>query len=164
MPLPKILVSACLLGENVRYDGRNNRLDNTFLQHLVDEGLVVSVCPEVIGGLPTPRPYAEIVQRFPIQIIATDKRDVTDEYVTGAELTLELAQKHGCVAALMKAGSPSCGNHSIQGGSFSGKTVAGAGVAAQELIHKGIPVFNEEQIERLESLLAQSSSDLNISA
>lgn len=160
----KILVSACLLGEAVRYDGRNNLVNHPVLQTLIDSDRVVSACPEVLGGLPTPRPYAEIVQRFPIKIIATDQSDVTDEFLTGAELTLELAQKRGCIAALMKSGSPSCGNHSVQGRSFSGKLSSGAGIAAQELIHKGIPVFNETQIEELEAYLMQSDVDQAITA
>jgi len=153
MSATKILVSACLLGEAVRYDGRDNQIFHPFLQTLIDANALVPACPEVLGGLSTPRPYAEIAQRFPIQIIATDQTDVTDEFVTGAEITLELAQKHGCVAALMKAGSPSCGN---QAGS--------TGVAAEELLRHGLPVFNEEQIGELESFLLQSTADLAITA
>jgi uncharacterized protein YbbK (DUF523 family) len=149
----KVLVSACLLGEAVRYDGRDNQISHPFLRDLLDKDAIVPACPETLGGLPTPRPYAEIVQRFPIQIIASDQTDVTDEFVTGAEITLELAQKHGCVAALMKAGSPSCGNK-------AGST----GVAAEELLRHGLPVFNEDQIDELESFLLQSTADLAITA
>lgn len=153
MPASKVLVSACLLGDAVRYDGRDNQISHPFVQKLSDDNAIVPACPEVLGGLPTPRPYAQIVQRFPIQIIASDQTDVTDEFVTGAELTLELAQKHGCVAALMKAGSPSCGNR-------AGST----GVAAEEFLRHGLPVFNEDQIDELESFLLQSTADLAITA
>lgn len=163
MSTSKVLVSACLLGEPVRYDGRDNLFDHPFLTDLIDADRVVSACPEMLGGLPSPRPYAQITQRFPIQVIASDSTDVTDEFMTGAELTVELAQKMGCVAALMKSGSPSCGNHSVEGRSFSGKVTTGAGVAAQELVHKGIPVFNEQQIDQLEAYLMQSEADLAVS-
>lgn len=164
MSSTKILVSACLLGEPVRYDGRDNKIHHSVLSQLVRSGRVVSVCPEVAGGLPTPRPFARIESRFPLQIIATDQRDVTDEFLLGAEIAVELAHKHGCVAALMKSGSPSCGNNAVMGGSFSGKSVAGAGVAAQELIQKGIPVFNETQLHELEAFLDQVEVDFAITA
>lgn len=160
----KILVSACLIGEKVRHDGRHNQIQHPFLQQLLDEDRVVSACPEVLGGLGTPRAYAKIVQRFPLEIITTDQEDVTDQFLIGAETTLEIAQKRGCVAALMKSGSPSCGNSAVPGGSFSGLSVGGAGVAAQELVHKGIPVFNENQISELESFLAQIEVDFAITA
>lgn len=164
MSSTKILVSACLLGEPVRYDGRDNQIHHGVLDSLIKSGRVVSVCPEVAGGLPTPRPFARIENRFPLKIIATDQSDVTDEFLIGAELAVELAEKQGCVAALMKAGSPSCGNNSVIGGSFSGKPVAGAGVTAQELIRKGIPVFNETQLHELETFLDQVEVDLAITA
>jgi len=164
MSSTKILVSACLLGESVRYDGRDNRIHNPIINELQQAKRLISVCPEVAGGLSTPRPFARIESRFPLQIIASDQTDVTDEFLLGAELAVELAQKHGCVAALMKAGSPSCGNNSVMGGSFSGKSVAGAGVTAQELIQKGIPVFNETQLPELEAFLDQIEVDLAITA
>jgi len=160
----KVLVSACLIGEKVRHDGRDNLIKHPFLHQLLESNRVVSACPEVLGGLQTPRAHARIVKRFPLEIITTDQEDVTDQFLMGAESTLELAQQRGCVVALMKAGSPSCGNSAVPGGSFSGLSVGGAGVAAQELIHKGIPVFNEHQINELEAFLAQIEVDSAITA
>lgn len=162
MTTNKVLVSACLLGEPVRYDGRDNRFDHPLLNKLRREKRLVSICPEVAGGLSTPRPYASIENRFPIHIITSDREDVTAEFLAGAEAAAELAKQQGCVAALMKANSPSCGNNQVLGGSFSGKLVPGAGVAAQELIHAGIPVFNEEQLPELEALLNRLDAELHL--
>lgn len=164
MHRPKILVSACLLGEKVRHDGRDNFFNHPFITKLQAENRLISVCPEVAGGLDTPRPPAHIERRHPLQIITTDQQDVTEEFIYGAETSVELAQDNQCVAALMKSGSPACGNNSVLGGSWSGKPTQGAGVAAQELIHKGIPVFNEEQIDQLVNLLAQHEADILESA
>lgn len=160
----KIFVSACLLGEPVRHDGRDNLIQNAFVAELRASGRLVSLCPEMAGGLTAPRPFAHIKQRFPLHIITTDNQDVTEEFLAGADAALELAKKQGCVAALMKAGSPSCGNNAVMGGSFSGILTEGAGVVAQELIHKGIPVFNEHQIDALEAYLAHSEAEIAISA
>ncbi len=145
----KILVSACLLGAKVRYDGRDNLLDHPILKRWHDEGRIVSVCPETLGGLPTPRPPAEIQTRFPILVTTKDEDDVTPEFLSGAEQALELARRYNCSCALMKSRSPSCGNREIYDGSFSGKLVANAGVAAGELLQNGIPVFNEHQLDEL---------------
>lgn len=154
----KILVSACLLGESVRYDGRDNRINSSFLDDLRAENRVVAACPEVLGGLSVPRSPATIEKRFPIEIIDLDRIDVTPEFVIGAETTLDIAKKHGVIAALMKAKSPSCGNEDIPSHSFSGRENSGAGLAAQELMKAGIPVFNENQITQLELFLNQYDS------
>lgn len=111
--MDKVLVSACLLGAQVRYDGRDNLLDHPVIKRWQQQGRLVAACPETLGGLPTPRPPAEVQTRFPILITTDADEDVTPQFLSGAEQTLELAHKHGCCCALMKARSPSCGNQEI---------------------------------------------------
>ncbi len=144
-----ILVSACLMGAKVRYDGRDNLLDHPVLMRWKQQGRLVMVCPETLGGLPTPRPPAETQCRFPILITTSDGQDVTPEFLAGAEKTLQIAQQQQVCCALMKSRSPSCGNNQIYDGSFSGNLTYAPGVAADELIRNGIPVFNEHQLEDL---------------
>lgn len=155
--MTKILVSACLLGAKVRYDGRDNLLDHPTLKRWQDQGRLVPACPETLGGLPTPRPPAEVQTRFPILITTDAGDDVTPEFLSGAELTLELARQHGCCCALMKARSPSCGNQEIYDGSFSGRLVSAPGIAADELLRNGLPVFNEHQLDELIRFVEQHS-------
>ncbi|EXJ11075.1 hypothetical protein D791_01861 [Nitrincola nitratireducens] len=114
-------------------------------------------CPETLGGLPTPRPPAETQSRFPI-LITTDKGDdVTPEFLAGAEATLDIAKKHHVCCALMKSKSPSCGNNEIYDGNFSNTLIRSPGVAANELIRNGIPVFNEHQIDELIKFVEEAS-------
>lgn len=155
----KVLISACLLGQNVRYDGRNNLFDHPLINQLKSENRLVTVCPEVSGGLSVPRPYSKINQRIPIEVLTVDGDDVTPQFLLGAELTVEKAKKEGCVVALMKSNSPSCGNRDIEGTTFSGAVKMGAGIAAQELLSFGIPVFNEHEMDSLKALLAQHDDD-----
>ena len=145
----KILISACLLGNKVRYDGRDNLLDHPVLQRWQQEQRIVTVCPEVSGGLPTPRPPAEIQNKFPLHIVTNDGEDVTPEFLAGAEHALSLAKEHNCCCALLKARSPSCGNLEIYDGEFNGTLVPGSGATADELMRHGVPVFNENQLDQL---------------
>jgi uncharacterized protein YbbK (DUF523 family) len=155
--MSKVLISACLLGAKVRYDGRDNLLDHPILKRWQQQGKLVTVCPETLGGLPTPRPPAETQTRFPILITTSTGDDVTPEFLSGAEKTLELAHKHDCCCALMKARSPSCGNQEIYDGSFTGTLTNAPGVAADELIRNGLPVFNEHQLDALIQFVEQHS-------
>lgn len=149
----KILVSRCLLGHRVRYDGgAHGPFD--LLQQWLDEGRVVALCPEVAGGLPTPRPPAEIaggqgaqVLDGRLPVLTIDGADVTAAFVAGAQQALELVQAHGIRLALLKARSPSCGNLENYDGSFSGVRVAGEGVTAALLRRAGVQVFNEQQLD-----------------
>lgn len=145
----KILVSACLMGDSVRYDGGHSLIDHPMIQRWNDEGRLVKICPECSGGLPTPRPPAETQSKFPILITDRTGEDVTPAFLLGAEKTLERAKKEKVCCALMKANSPSCGNTQIYDGSFSGQLTEGSGAAASELLRNGIPVFNEHQLEDL---------------
>ena len=138
-----------MLGERVRYDGQHNLIDHPILKHWHNQGRLIPICPEVAGGLTTPRAPAEIQSKYPI-LITTDKgEDVTPAFLDGAEKALELAQSEHVCCALMKAKSPSCGNQRIHDGSFTGQLVDGAGAAAAELMRNGIPVFNEQQLDEL---------------
>lgn len=151
----KILISACLLGEHVRYDGKHNLIKHPILSRWKDEGRLVKICPECVGGLPIPRSPSETQSKFPIMITSQGGDDVTPEFLKGAEKTLELAQNEHVCCALMKARSPSCGNTQIYDGTFSGQLTEGSGVAASELLRSGIPVFNEHQLDELFQFVEQ---------
>ena len=156
----KILVSACLVGEPTRYDGRTVGFQHPILDRWLQEGRVVSVCPESAGGLGIPRPPAEIVEGDGYTVFAgharvVDRkgRDVTRNFVQGARYVLSLVQAEKIALALLKGNSPSCGNTAIYDGSFTGRKINGSGVAAAVLIQHGIHVFNEKEIEPADRLL-----------
>ena len=139
-----ILVSRCLLGKPCRYDGKSKPVP--VLKRLVEAGhKLIPVCPEVLGGLPTPRPPAEI--QADGRVVNRAGEDVTEEYQLGARLALELAREHGCTLAVLKANSPSCGNNQIYDGTFSKTLISGQGIAAKLLTEAGIRVVNETQLE-----------------
>ena len=140
----KLLVSACLMGMYCRYDGKTSPLPQ--LSRLLEEYSCIPVCPELFGGLPTPRVPAE---RRKDRIINKNGEDVTEAYVRGAAETLRLAKLCNCGAALLKERSPSCGCGAIYDGTFSGRLVQGDGLAAQTLKRYGIPVYGESQLEAL---------------
>lgn len=149
--MSKILISACLLGDKVRYDGTGKLLQHPLIKKWQAEERLQPICPEMTGGLPTPRPPAEIQKH---RIILTDNgKNVTEAFQKGAHRALELCQQNGIKAALLKANSPSCGNQHIYDGSFSGKLVKGAGITAQLLSEHGVVVFNEQQISELATFL-----------
>lgn len=150
----KVLISACLLGEPVRYDGKIWRNRNDILHRWLDEKRVVSICPEVTGGLPVPRPAAEITHGGGIAVLAgragvinTRGIDVTENFLIGARHTLDVARLNGIRVAIMKNGSPSCGSTYTYDGSFSGLRSRGEGVTTALLRKSGILVFNENEFE-----------------
>ncbi|MFR9718865.1 DUF523 domain-containing protein [Aeromonas diversa] len=149
----KILVSACLLGMPVRYDGRSKGLVSDWLSRLGAEGVLLPFCPEVAGGLPTPRPPAE---RRGERVVTEAGLDVTAEFDRGAELALALCQREGIRVALLKEGSPSCGSGRIYSGRFDGISLPGEGKTASLLRRHGIAVFSEDQLGELASLLTVS--------
>ena len=158
--LPKVLVSACLLGQPVRYDGRSSGHPD-LLQRWQGEGRVVPLCPEVAGGLPTPRPPAEIpggqggeVLDGTAVVVTVIGEDVSAAFLAGARQALALARKHGIRVAVLKAGSPSCGNRLTYDGTFSGVKVPGEGVTAALLRREGVLVFSELELEQVEVALA----------
>ena len=161
MTLAKVLVSACLLGRPVRYDGSAKTLEDVLLDRWISEGRVVSVCPEMMAGLLTPRPPAEIangesgaavIQRHG-RIVEADGNDVTDAYLAGARIALECAVRHDCRYALLTDGSPSCGGSFIYDGTFKGRRIDGGGVTAALLRQHGITVFSQIEILSLAAAL-----------
>lgn len=144
-----ILVSACLLGVACRFDGESRPSPSVL--PLLQEHTLIPVCPELLGGLSTPRTPAE---RQGTSVINQRGEDVTAAYAKGAEEVLRLARLYGARAALFKAKSPACGVGAIYDGSFSRRLTEGNGVAAEALLAAGIPVFTEAQIEDLKAILA----------
>jgi len=145
--MPKILISSCLLGNKVRYDGKDNLQSNTRLHDWVKAGNVIAICPEMAGGLPTPRPPAEI-QQDTKRVITIDGEDVTAEYVAGAEKALALVKQHNIRVVILKARSPSCGAKQIYDGTHSGKLIPGQGATAALLSKHGIQLFDETEIDK----------------
>ena len=149
-----ILVSACLLGQPVRYDGTAKQREDRILRRWRVEGRLVSFCPEVAGGLPVPRPPVEISSASnavggragPLVVRTAGGTDVTQFFVRGAEATLAAARRHGVQMAVLKEGSPSCGSHRIYDGTFSGRSVPGSGVTTALLEQHGIRVFSEDNL------------------
>lgn len=139
-----VLVSACLLGARCRYAGDGKRLGG--LDALMRRAQIVPVCPEIYGGLPTPRAPAE---RRGDRVINRDGADVTAEFERGAQEALELAELFGARFALLKERSPSCGSGEIYDGSFGGVRVDGDGVAAALLKAHGVEVYGESRLEEL---------------
>ena len=150
---PPVLVSACLLGQAVRHDGRDKRSDHPVLQAWQAQGRVLPLCPEVAGGLPVPRLPAEIeagaggaaVRAGVARVRNVQGEDVTAAFTHGAEAALALVRQHGVRVAVLKAGSPSCGSAWSYDGSFSGVRVALPGVTAAALQAAGVRVFSEAE-------------------
>ena len=140
----KLLISSCLIGENVKYNGRNNLIDLTKLQRKYE---LIPFCPEVAGGLPTPRPPSEIVSYTPLKLINIEGRDVTSEFRLGAKKALDLVKQEGIKKALLKANSPSCSSALVYDGSFSGRVVEGMGVTTLLLIENGVEVLDENSLD-----------------
>jgi uncharacterized protein YbbK (DUF523 family) len=151
--MKKILVSECLYGgRTVRYDGVDVPCEDRVFLKWKAEGRLVKVCPEVEGGLPVPRPDA---QRVGDRVMTGAGKDVTKEYVKGAEEALRLARAHDVAFAIMKLDSPSCGSRLIYDGTFTGNKTPGQGLAVQYLREAGFTVFGEEELPEAEALLAQ---------
>ena len=130
-----IIVSACLAGVNCNYRGESSEVPSVV--ELVREGRAIMVCPEQLGGLPTPRPPAEIKNR---RVITKDGGDVTEAFARGAGEVLKICEKYGCGKAILKSNSPSCGWGRIHDGNFSDALVDGDGVTAALLREHGIEV------------------------
>lgn len=140
----KLLVSACLLGVGCRYDGKSNQLPQ--YKRLLKEHTCIPVCPEQLGGLPTPRCPAE---RLGGKIVTEDGRDVTEQFLRGTAEALRLCDLYHCKAALLKERSPSCGSGQIYDGSFTGTLTDGWGTAAALLREHGVCVVGESRLEQL---------------
>jgi uncharacterized protein YbbK (DUF523 family) len=150
--MEKILVSACLLGEPVRYNGGPATSTDPLLFRWLKEGRVVSFCPEVAGGLGTPRPRAE---RQELRVVTETGADVTAAFARGAELARETARQHNIRVAILKDGSPSCGSSYIYDGTFASRRVAGAGMTTERLQSDGVRVFSEMQLQEAAAYLQE---------
>jgi len=151
-PLDKILISACFLGDRVRYNGKIKALENDLITQWQQQGRLISICPEVIAGLSVPRSPAEI-NASTKQVITSDGVDVTEQFNYGAKQALLLCQKQSIRFALLKESSPSCGSNTIYDGSFTQQKIAGEGLTTKLLRQHGIQVFCEHSIADLAKLI-----------
>ncbi|MEY9212876.1 DUF523 domain-containing protein [Thermobifida halotolerans] len=161
--MERILVSACLMGREVRFDGRAKPTDHEIFLRWRDEGRLIPFCPEVVGGLPVPRPPAEIegargaraVLEGQARIRTPEGRDVTAFFLAGARAALNAAREQGVRMAVLKENSPSCGVHRVFDGSFSGTRTPGAGLTTLLLRDHGIDVFTEDELPQAEARLTE---------
>lgn len=137
----KILVSACLMGENCRYKGDNCKNDKVLA--LANGNELIPVCPEQIGGLSTPRNPSE---RVGDKIISSQGVDVTKEYDLGSDMTVKIAKENNVDICIMKSQSPSCGNGLIYDGTFTGNKIPGYGITTEKLIKAGFAVITENDL------------------
>ncbi|MCQ2802846.1 MAG: DUF523 domain-containing protein [Bacilli bacterium] len=142
--MEKILISACLVGDKTKYNGENNY--NPLIIDLLKKYELVPFCPEVEGGLKTPRLPSEIKKD---KVINQEGKDVTKNYLKGAELALNICKYLDIKLAILKETSPSCGSNEIYDGTFSHKKIKGKGITTKLLEQNGIKVINETQIEEL---------------
>ncbi len=139
-----LLISACLMGVRCRYDGGTQKI--ACLDELLKRHVLIPICPEVMGGLSTPREPSEIVEG---RVMTRDGRDVTEAFQRGAEEAVRLAKLCGCSCALLKERSPSCGRGMIYDGTFSGQKREGDGLTAAALLREGVRVIGESQAGEL---------------
>lgn len=139
-----VLVSACLLGTDCKYNGGNNY--NPDVVKLKEKYKIIPVCPEKFGGLTAPREPAEIKEG---NVYLKDGTDVTEQFLNGAAKALVTARVNGCKYAVLKSRSPSCGYGKIYDGTFCGKLTKGNGIAADMLDKNGICIFNEENFKEV---------------
>ena len=157
----RLLISGCLFGQKVRYDGTAKTLMHDSLQRWQAQGRVVPFCPETASGLPTPRAPAEIMDGADgadvldghARVRQADGQDLSAPFLTGARMALDMARLHGCTLALLMDGSPSCGSSFIYDGGFTGTRHAGTGVTAALLRCNGIPVYAPDRFAQLEAAM-----------
>lgn len=157
------MISACLAGDLVRYDGKRKPLDHIMIREWEAHGSLVRFCPEVAGGLDIPRPPAEIINgnggdvlEKKARITTSSGKDVTLQFLHGAFLALELIMAHDIKIAVLKEKSPSCGTGNIYDGTFEKRLVPGMGVTAALLIKNGVAVFPETEIEEAKFFIKQN--------
>ena len=139
-----LLISSCLLGNNVKYNGKNNYIKEVEL--LKNKYNLIVICPEVMGGLPIPRIPSEILND---KVINKEGIDVTSNFIKGKDEAIKLVKKYNIKKALLKEGSPSCGSHYIYDGTFSGNKIEGYGITTKALKELGLDIYNENEIEKL---------------
>jgi len=158
--MEKILISACLAGDRVRYDGRRAPFETLLLTRLKQEGRLVKVCPEVNAGMKIPRPPAQIVDGSGLDVLNGRARvmdhkgfDVTGFFIRGAEYALSVARKYGIRIAVLKEKSPSCGVRWIYDGNFTATLRPGEGVTTAMLRKNNILVFSEQELDMAYGIL-----------
>lgn len=149
-----VLVSACLVGVHCRYNEKGVR-DEAVIG-LMEDANLIPVCPELLGGLATPRDPAERVEN---RVVTNSGIDVTAQYAKGAEETLQLAQLYGCCCAMLKERSPSCGRGRIYDGTHTGTLKDGDGVTVELLKDHGIPVFGESETKACQKFIKELVAD-----
>ena len=154
--MKKVLISACLVGDRVRYDGKRVPLTHPLLNKWHQKGMLVKVCPEVSGGLNIPRPPAQIVNGNGLdvlkgrsQVVNIEGQDVTGPFIKGAEYAFTLARENNIDMAILKEKSPSCGVHQIYDGRFDSHLIPGFGITAALLKQNGIRVFSENELDQV---------------
>jgi purine nucleoside phosphorylase len=144
----KILISACLVGINCKFNGENNLLNKDVLDEISKRFHLLFVCPEVYGGLSTPREPAEM--KNGVVVCKFSGKDVSENFKNGAEICLRIAKLNGCKKAILKSKSPSCGSGQIYDGSFSKRLISGDGITAKLLKENEILVYSEDEIVGLD--------------
>lgn len=142
--MEKILISACLIGDKTRYDGHSNY--HPLVKELLEKYELVPFCSEAEGGLSTPRKPSEIKNG---KVYNIEGKDVTKNYLKGAELALNICKYLNIKIAILKDGSPACGVHEIHDGNFKGHKIKGMGITASLLMKNGIKVLSEDEINAL---------------
>jgi uncharacterized protein YbbK (DUF523 family) len=166
--LIKILVSACLMGQKVRYNGSDLAINSQLFSDFIKLVEVIPFCPEVTGGLSTPRAPAEIIKGTGYEVLAGNSRvinnddmDVTDAFLRGAKSALQCCQLHGISIALLTESSPSCASNTIHNGEFKGVKIPGKGVTTALLENNGVKVFSQFQLDPLMQEIHRSCSKPN---
>lgn len=151
-----MLISACLAGDRVRYDGKLMPLSDILLSRWHQKGMLVKICPEVSGGLTIPRPEAQIlngngqdVLEGKAKVMDIQGHDVTHSFIRGAEYTLSQFEKYHIRVAVLKERSPSCGVHHIYDGRFNSSLIPGCGVTTAMLRQNGVKVFSENELDQV---------------
>ncbi len=142
--MEKLLISGCLIGNNTKYNGGNNY--NPLIEKLKGKYEFIVICPEVMGGLSTPRNPSEITGD---KVVSSIGVDVTKEFNLGAEMAYNIAIKNNVRKALLKEGSPSCGSNKIYDGTFTGVKIDGSGITVRKLKELGIEIYSENEILKL---------------
>ena len=150
----KIAVSACLLGEQCKYNGESNYRPE--LAELLKDHEVIQLCPEVTGGMSVPRPAAE---RRDDKVVTYIGRDVTREYKRGAKFCMEQIEENGIELVILKARSPACGKDQIYDGSFTGKLVERDGVLAELVRSSGIPFYSDEETDAIRTFIEEHTTE-----
>ena len=144
--MQNVLISACLLGVDCKYNGSNNKLDDEIIHSLKEKYNLIPVCPEIMGGMPTPRNPVEMSDG---KVFDYDGEEFTKEFEKGSEEVVKLAKLYDATIAILKENSPSCGTNYIYDGTFNHQKIKGMGIAAHKLSKENIKLFNEENIKIL---------------